>query len=155
MRLPAGRSILINPMYGDALGGEFFPPTDPGKAHTLGRLAVGTVLKGSRPDTSEMSDTANYTYCPSWAPGVTATATCLEKRRIKYSEIIRLRLAQPHNSYSLLLRSIVDGGQGPDRIEIIFGSESQELPLALGPDISTARGTVSKFAQEFFDSLIA
>lgn len=73
-------NLVINPLFYEALSGEFLPPSDLEKrAHTLGRLAYAAFLKGKQilPHApAGRAQTAYFRYKPSWAPTVEAELDC-------------------------------------------------------------------------------
>ena len=143
----------VRPLFYDALSGEFVPPSDPnGHAHTLGRLAYASVLKGeiSRNEVvpgigRRVVDT--YTYVPSWS-GVISRAireqssmgfiAGLELRPNVEGEVEKLGV------YDIQLN---DGHRG---IQLV-GTDERTIPLELGESIGQSRSAVTEAAQSFFD----
>lgn len=79
--------LALNPLFYDALSGEFTPSTDINHQHTLGRLAVATYEKGvdvsgnnpayshdGEGDIDGFMDIRQYT--PSWAREVLSIVEC-------------------------------------------------------------------------------
>lgn len=63
----SARELVNHSYFMDALSGDFYPPTDPRhRKHTLGRLLLGTIEKGSVENPNSHREIR--TYEPSWAP---------------------------------------------------------------------------------------
>jgi hypothetical protein len=143
--------FLVRPLFYDALSGEFQPPHDPEHAHTLGRLAFGAFSKGVRFLNRDLGTPyiAEYTYAPVWAPTVIAKIDCE---------------TAPRSTQTLLLQGIHLRDAANRRLSIenyMMGSDhllqigtrhvNESFPLVLGAPLNTARDTIARSAQEFFD----
>lgn len=135
----------MNPLFYDALSGDFHPPTDPdGKAHTLARLSVATVAKG---DHEKDGEEDFYYYRPSWAYDIGASVVCNQIGAGNFRLSAVLVGHHVEDEFSLALFD-TKGGLGS-----IVNAENQNYPLGLGDELNNARAFVTASAQQLFDSI--
>jgi hypothetical protein len=158
----ADAKFLVDPLFHEALGGEFQPGIDPTKTHTMSRLLIATLQRGQLTDKGEWGPTIrgdlgyDIGYTPSWAPGVVSRALCSE--RSGYAWVTGIHLTntasdEPGNFISLY----DDREQGTDLRRITMNrvgkrssSDNEHLLLDLGSALEVARVTVAEAAKEFF-----
>lgn len=134
--------FLIDPLFHEALSGEFYPQTDPhGRAHTLARLSIATVTKGER---EKSGDQTYFAYHPSWAPNMTTSVECTNV-----------------NNERLAILGVLVGFTASEDFELsVFNSnlglavalkDVHSFPLSLGDELNRAREFVTVTAQKLFD----
>lgn len=155
------RESFIDPLFYEALSGEFFPDCDPQKrAHTLGRLTVGAVSKG-RPDTPMQIDIGRkfYEYEPTWSEGITAVVGCVViSRNVELIQSLTLESQQDSIGYHHITPStLIDDSPAAQKIMIInpmkSGLPARELDIQLGPDLASVQQEVARTSQQFFNNL--
>ena len=148
--------LYLRPLFYDALSGEFTPFTDPEKRHTLGRLLVGTYLRGEIEVLNE--DDApyeKYIYTPSWAGQISVSLTCeygsSDNQQIRTAWGLWMRNSENQNYLN-----VVDGQTGQIE-EMHIGTNVDGIDadcyheLVLGPKIALAREAATEAARKFFN----
>lgn len=147
--------LTIRTSFGDALSGEFLPPTDPKhETHRLYRLAEGTVLDGTCVEAEE--DQAVFEYVPAWASQATSTAVCA------------INSDGEHRVQSLMIRSnigsypdidfhngLIDHGWNEKGLVVVAGNVQCQFPLIERWQRNLASRYAASVAQEFFNSLVS
>jgi hypothetical protein len=150
-------NLSINPLFFDALSGEFRPMGDPKQTHTLGRLAVATFQKGElvMPRTQTPSGPTIYVlgYRPVWAPDVEANLSVYELDDFPHMASLHLNVQTPENDGLSCIKSPF--GSPPlylrlDRRNASAPEDSTIWPLELGTPLDEARTAVTEAAQELF-----
>lgn len=143
--------LWVNPLFYDALSGEFTPPSDEQhRKHTLGRLAYACYTKGEHVINSE--STPSYLdsfYIPSWAGHITVKADFdLDEEDPQTTALYGVLLRD--RSERTLYVANQDSGVYIGTVE----GGDLEFPLELGESLQQARVAVTSATQEFFDSAI-
>ena len=133
--------FTVRPLFYDALSGEFTPATDP-RQHTLGRLAVATIKKGSY-SLQDSGSYPAYSYTPSWAPEVTCEVDGVFT--IGGRAILQGISLSRDNDRSLYVRDYAGTA-----VDVIGGAEDMRYELELGEHLLVARQAVSAAAEAFF-----
>lgn len=142
-------SVVVHPLFYDALSGEFTPPSDPETQHTLGRLTFAVLAKGERNTETQAIDAVSYS--PSWAPEVTATVAYSDNPDDEYRLVTGLWLRADTSNQTL---HIADNRLRSGHVGVYLASAGvRELPLSLGQELNEARSRVTDAAQRFFDSV--
>ncbi len=142
--------FFVNPLFYDALSGEFTPPTDDKqRQHTLGRLAYASYSKGELTVEDTSPPYLRSLYIPSWAGHVTVRAD------FDFDE----KGFQPTTLTGILLqdkakRSLCVAEDGSIIYIGTVDNGDTRLPLELGEELQTARAAVTQAAQEFFDTAV-
>lgn len=157
-------AAAVRPLFYDALGGEFYPPSDKlGRGHTLGRLMVATYTKGAHQKVQHPSgvsmprEIANrwadmFTYTPSWADAeVTTLRETLKVGRPAF--FVSLQLTSRANGLNVAVYDTEHETDIAQRgIRLVTPQETTFIPLALGDELDDARSAVTNAAKIFFDN---
>jgi hypothetical protein len=153
------RKLAINPLFYDALSGEFQPQCDTvPRSHTLGRLAVATFNKGRRlgPIRDDyIGNASEIKYSPSWAPRTTSKVI-VQGASPRSDKLTGLHLeADPEgiveHSFSAFEQEVLDD-EGA-HICLITNGHAQIIRVNLG-NISEIQAHISSLANnEFFAKL--
>lgn len=156
----SGADIFVNPLFFEALSGEFTPPSDAQKrAHTLGRLAIATFIKGEQKivnhgaTTSGLTNTAYIKYSPSWAPEVTVEVIgYLTDNKGKSNEsefLLKIMSLNNQEDGDLLITNLADKGLPIMHVHGL-GMEF-DLALEPGDQLDIAKHKAATLAQYFFE----
>ena len=167
----------IRPLFYVALSGEFLPPSDEEhRKHTLGRLLIATISKGSIDDWGRIRDenapfsakhmSFLHRYKPSWAPvestAITATETKVthdskhHRTEVSSLTIVGLELRALESDAKLKVYDNTSSSDNWLGVRLIFVSPESEvttMPLSLGEELNVARASVADSAQAFFDQI--
>ncbi|HSX33682.1 MAG TPA: hypothetical protein VLF91_05095 [Candidatus Saccharimonadales bacterium] len=154
-------SVNIHPLTYDALSGEFAPPSDPqARAHTLGRLLYAAFHKGWSTDPPWTNAPVArgeraYVYEPSWAPGVMATALCVDLDRGSRIWLHGLHLQCGHDTLAVFDDTAFAPSSGRTAPKIQWETDNgdgHEYDLELGESgLIVAQDSIAVQAQRFFD----
>ncbi len=150
-----GRSTLkyhVRDTFYDALSGEFQPPTDPDKMHTLGRLARATYRKGDEnKDAVRTFPGRVFYYEPKWAAGVTVTTGC---EFIEGTESLRMSLLSlVCGEEGITFMNATSEEEEPGLVILEEDGGAKEYSLELGLLLVEAKLAVTGLAQKFFESV--
>ena len=143
--------VLIDPLFADILSGEFILTNDPERrAHTLGRLAYASLIKG---ELIQDGEEFAYVYSPSWASTVDV------RPRGRVIDIDRSGNGLVMDTLSLGSRSgeslVLGVSPGAGKLHIGTPDHDAELELELGPTLAVVKHRVTLEAQNFFDQVVA
>jgi hypothetical protein len=149
-------NLSINPLFFDALSGEFRPKGDPEQALSLGRLAVATFQKGELVippmKTRQKGVTYALRYQPSWAPDIAVSVLVDELDDFPEVSVVSINRKAPGYGGVSFIKTAFDSG--PLYLKVGQKSRSEQFstiwPLELGPPINEVRSAVTEAAQEFF-----
>lgn len=141
------RDFFVEPLFSDALGGEFTPHSDKSNIQTLGRLAVDTYAYGNEIDAEP--GFSRYLYTPPWSRRVESEINCRLNARYSFLKSLQLR------------------DSSGVRLDVISGSDTDGVPnLSLFIDgqhvllseqtpaySAAARNTITRHAQAFFNRI--
>jgi hypothetical protein len=145
---PANRRLVINPLFYDAMSGEFIYDQEPEKRrHTLGRLAYATFAKGEITTMTPAHKSAEYN--PSWAQHVTVGVDFTPRVGFDPNDDVNLALG-------VLLRSNTTGNglyvdEHNDVLHIGSATDNY-YSLELGKNLTIARQAVAETVQDFFNA---
>jgi hypothetical protein len=149
--------LTINPLFYDALSGEFVPFGSKTK-HTLGRLAVATFQKGKEPDISPLTHVYNehyyeIAYNPSWAEDVESRVGCFEPAEMGHPQTLLRHVLLTKGNQRLWIVDETRTNPFNSGLRITrYGTKQTEIsqPMKLGSELQAAREAVTQAAQEFF-----
>jgi hypothetical protein len=147
----------INPLFYDAISGEFRAASDPHRTHTLGRLVTATFMKGthknpgfSTPDFKPFA----MTYKPSWAPKAEVEIYGLKKDQLNHISFVTVGLDGVGEGHDRRL-SIWDCSVAADPssnlgIRLPEADDIKDFPVELGETLEHARGTITRAVEHVF-----
>jgi hypothetical protein len=142
-------TLLIPPLFYDVLSGELRPPSDPNNAvHRLGRLAYRTYEVGQAQPRNQRDRCDRYTYSPSWAQDVEATA----KAEYLFGPNLHVMsgLVIKASSGEELAVHCFDANK---LLFVNVNHESGATNLHLGANLESVRDEVTRLAQNLFDAV--
>lgn len=140
------RRLIADARWLDALGGDFYPPTDPEhRAHKLSRLAVATMEKGIGPE--DCRD-----YVPSWAPD---TYAMLEQSGGEEPTESSLTIAEITGRWPRVISFGHEITSLTNNHYLIIRERGLEAPYQLdgSMDPGVIQRDVAEIAQDFYDGL--
>jgi hypothetical protein len=151
--MPRVEHVRFDPLFYDALSGEFKPSQDPdGRAHTLGRLALATLTKGGTPYTpcAPHSRHEAVSYRPSWVSSAHAIVEYDDLRPLDlHVTDVRLMDDNDDENFLFISRTISDDEQW---IAKLSASEHETaFILNLSEDMVRTQKSIAEAAQNFFD----
>jgi hypothetical protein len=151
--------IYGDPLFLDAMSGEFTAHTDPDTVHTLGRLIVDIFNKGEQVATSAEDETLvgsagiihTVSHQPEWAAGVEARTIFRSNRHSPvFQEIAGVALTGPNISLSVALLN----KDASNKIALYANEASRSLELILENSTSSiieVRSVVTTQVSDFFN----
>jgi len=155
--------IYGDPLFLDAMSGEFTAHTDPDTVHTLGRLIVDIFNKGEQVATSAEDETLvgsagiinTVSHQPEWAAGVEARTIFRSNRHNPvFQEIAGVALTGPNISLSVALLNKDAVIYGENIIALSASEASRSLNFILENDsrsIDEVRSIVTTQVSDFFN----
>jgi hypothetical protein len=151
--MPRLEHIRFDPLFYDALSGEFKPSQDPeGRSHTLGRLALATLTKGGTP---YMRYPAHYrheavSYRPSWASSVRTIIEYDELRPLDL-HVTDIRLIDDKDDENFLFVSRTMSVEEQWIAKLSAAEVESTFGLELSADMDQTQKSIAEAAQNFFD----
>ncbi|HUY52953.1 MAG TPA: hypothetical protein VMV24_00025 [Candidatus Dormibacteraeota bacterium] len=139
------KGFVVEPIFFDALSGEFALNSDISNRHTLGRLAIATYTKGI--DMDSILPYSRFLYTPSWIK-VESEIVCVHAGSL-FLEELHLR-SSSEESFSIKSTKNTDFEPSLS-LEI-----NEEQVLLIDQELShsaATRATVARHAQTFFDRI--
>jgi hypothetical protein len=152
-------NLSINPLFLDALSGEFRLMGDPDQTQSLGQLAVETFQKGElivpRMGTRPGPVFYGLGYEPSWAPDAGVSVMIYELDDLPHVSAVSINRKEPGYGGISFVKSPFKSESSPLYLRMDQRSHerfSTIWPLELGPPLDEVRSAVTEAAQEFFAS---
>lgn len=146
----ARERLLTDPLFYDALSGEFTPPFDAQHQRTLGRIAYDCFLNGKHVKDRSVTPPLHFRrYMPSWARLITAGVEIdTGAYGAEAPALSSISLRDATDKHLLLVAN--------EGAKIFIGTleGNMELELELGDKLDQARAAVTDAAQHFFDNAI-
>jgi hypothetical protein len=144
----AGRTMLVKPLFYEALSGEFYSSTDElNGPHTLGKLAVAAFKKGK--EVMVADDASRFEYRPSWASNVLVDASFGNVGNLCI--LHELDLATSARRISFLNHPTPPSGEF--MTVLTGGGNNTNFDLELNEELAIAGSFVTSMAIDFFQQI--
>jgi hypothetical protein len=151
--MPRVEHVRFDPLFYDALSGEFKPPQDPEeRTHTLGRLALATLIKGGTPYTPCASHSRHeaVSYRPSWASSAHAIIEYDDLRPLDL-HVTDVRLIDDNDDENFLFVSRTMSADERWIAKLSTADLESTFGLELSADMDQTQKSIAEAAQNFFD----
>jgi hypothetical protein len=149
----------INPLFYDAISGEFRAASDPQKTQTLGRLVTAAFMKGVHKNTG--FSTPDYrpfalAYRPSWEPTTEVEIYGQSKDQLNHVTFVSVGVGDIGVDHARRL-SIWDCSVAADPssnlgIRLPDADDIVQFPVELGEALERTRGIITRAVEHVFQS---
>jgi hypothetical protein len=151
--MPRVEHVRFDPLFYDALSGEFKPPQDPEeRSHTLGRLALATLIKGGTPYTPCASQSRHeaVSYRPSWVSSIHSIIEYDDLRPLDL-HVTDVRLIDDNDDENFLFVSRTMSADEQWIAKLSTAELESTFRLELSADMDQTQKSIAEAAQNFYD----